>query len=138
MKASAARTAREVLEDHLWQSREGTLEDDLVRNFAGDVVILTGFGAFRGYAGMRYLTELLQEQLPIATFDYRTVAVEGELGFLEWTASSDRGEVKDGADSYLIRGGHIVAQTIHYTVSPRSTPSELGRGALPTWEEGNR
>lgn len=25
-------------------------------------------------------------------------------------------EVQDGADSYVIRGGRIVAQTIHYTV----------------------
>jgi len=44
--------------------------------------------------------------------------VEGELGFLEWSARGSGAEVEDGADSYLIRDGRIVAQTIHYTVIP--------------------
>jgi hypothetical protein len=28
--------------------------------------------------------------------------------------------IRDGADSYVIRDGKIVAQTIHYTVEPRA------------------
>lgn len=45
-------------------------------------------------------------------------AFQGEVGFLEWTAEADGGRVDDGADSYVIRNGRIVAQTIHYTVTP--------------------
>jgi hypothetical protein len=37
------------------------------------------------------------------------------MGFLEWAVRGERGVAK-GADSYLIRKGKIVAQTIHYTV----------------------
>jgi hypothetical protein len=44
--------------------------------------------------------------------------VVGELAFLKWTARCPRAEVGDGADSFWIRDGRIVAQTIHYTVRP--------------------
>lgn len=55
-------------------------------------------------------------KLPEATFEYRTRLVEGEMGFLEWSGRSASTLADDGADSYLIRDGRIVAQTIHYTV----------------------
>ncbi len=42
--------------------------------------------------------------------------VEGETGFLEWGGRGEHTRIKDGADSYVIRDGKIVAQTIHYTV----------------------
>jgi hypothetical protein len=111
-----ARSTREVFEDHLRESVEGAVENDLARNYAEDVVILTGRGVYRGHDGIRRLAQLLQEQLPGCTFHYITKEVEGEVAFLEWTADSPRARVEDGADSYLIRDGRIVTQTIHYTV----------------------
>ncbi len=110
------RTAKEVLQDHLRESREGSIDDDLSRNFAEELVVLTGRGVFRGHQGLRELNELLFRELPNATFEYRTQVVEGEVGFLEWTARAEGTRVDDGADSYVIRDGKIVAQTIHYTV----------------------
>jgi hypothetical protein len=113
----SARPARKGLEDHLHQSKHGLLEDDLARNYAEDVVILTGFGTYRGHEGVRRLTNLLQEQLPNVSFEYRTILVDDEIGFLEWSARGDGAGVDDGVDSYLIRGVRIIAQTIHYTIA---------------------
>lgn len=110
------RTPEEVLDDHLRQSKSGRVDEDLARNYAEDVVVLTGTGVFRGHEGLRQLSERLRQELPEARFDYRTQLVEGELGFLEWSARSASTCVNDGADSYVIRDGRIVAQTIHYTV----------------------
>lgn len=42
------------------------------------------------------------------------------MAFLEWSAMSPHAKVTDGADSYLIRNGRIIVQTIHYTVTPLS------------------
>jgi hypothetical protein len=113
------RSAVEVFNDHLWQGKHGSVEQDLPRNFAEDVVMLTGRGVYHGYDGMRYLAQLLREELPNARFEYITVQLEGEVGFLEWTAQADGAYVEDGADSFVIRDGRIVAQTIHYTVKRR-------------------
>ncbi len=110
------RSPAEVLDDHLRKRKEGSVEQDLSRNYADDLVVLTGGGVFRGHDGLRQLAERLRKELPDATFDYRTRLVEGEVGFLEWSARSANACVDDGADSYVIRGGRIVAQTIHYTV----------------------
>lgn len=94
-------------------------ETDLRDNFAEDVVLLTGYGIYRGFEGVRAKARLLGEQLPRGIWTYRTIMCEGELGFLEWTATAENGaRVEDGADSYLIRDGRIRAMTIHYTVIP--------------------
>lgn len=75
-------------------------------------------GVFRGHGGVRELSRKLQEQLPNCTFRDGTQLVVDDLAFLEWTATSDAGQVRDGADSFVIRDGRIVGQTIHYTIEP--------------------
>src|SRR6476469_5614513 len=116
MKATRKRSTREVLEDHLRLRLEGEIEEDITRNYAEDVVLLTSFGVFRGQEGVRQSAQLLLEQLPCIRYQYRTRMVDGEMAFLEWTARCRVARVDDGADSFLIRNGRIVARTIHYTV----------------------
>jgi hypothetical protein len=122
------RTAREVLDDHLtianrWGGDlpfEQVLADDLRRNVADDIVILINRGTFYGHEGVRVLAGMLADELPEhAAFSYDYVAAEGEVGLLEWTYEDSTVHVRDGVDSYVIRGGKIVAQTIHYTLEPR-------------------
>ena len=110
------RSAEEVLQDHLRESRSGSVEEDLKRNYAEDVVLLTGRGLYRGHDGVRELNRMLAEELPNARFEYQTQLVHGEMGFLEWAAEADGARVEDGADSYFIRSGRVVVQTVHYKV----------------------
>lgn len=112
----STRSGAEVLDDRLLEGQSGSIEDDLARNYSPDLIVLTGRGVYRGHDGLRALNRLLQQDVPSAKFDYRTRLVEGEIGFVEWTAQGDGAQVDDGADSYLMRNGRIVAQTIHYTV----------------------
>jgi hypothetical protein len=58
----------------------------------------------------------IREEMPGATFEYTTQLVEGEAAFLEWTARSESVRVSDGADSFFIQDGLVVAQTSPYTV----------------------
>lgn len=113
---AARRSPRQVFDDHLSLAAAGDWVTDLERNVADDVVVLTGFGVFEGRDQVRVLAELLDAQLPNARFEYTTVALRGELAFLEWRADADGARVRDGADSFVIRDGRIVAWTIHYTV----------------------
>lgn len=118
------RRPREVFEDHLRLANEGNFKEDLRRNYAADVVVLTGFGVFRGHAGMQTCTRQLQRELPAAHFAYPTQVVEGDVAFLEWTAATAATQVQDGADSSVIREGRIMAQTIHSTVQARGGADE--------------
>lgn len=118
MSSGAPRDARGVFEDHLREATAGSIEADLRRNYAEDVVVLTGGGVHHGHEGLRELNRRLQRELPKAVYRYRTKRVEGDVAFLEWTASAADVRVDDGADTFVIRDGRIVAQTIHYTVVP--------------------
>jgi hypothetical protein len=110
------RNARNVLDDHLEKARNGDIDEDLIRNYAEDVVFLGNYGVHYGHEGARYLADLLMRQLPEATFSYDLIQADGEFGFLKWSAEAANGrQVEDGADSFVIRDGKIVAQSIYYT-----------------------
>ena len=114
-----ARSPQQVFDDHLRLAGEHRFEDDISRNFSPDCVILERRGVFRGHAGLRELARLLSEELPDAPYTYTTQLVEGRVALLEWTAEGPHTRVRDGADSFVIEDGWVVAQTIHYTVEPR-------------------
>jgi hypothetical protein len=115
---SNQRSTQEVLDDHLSTSFNGNVEDDLARNYAEDVVVVSNCGIEHGHDGMRRMAALLQAQLPECTFTYTLRLVAGDIGMLEWTGHSPAGSVRDGVDSYVIRDGRLIAQTIHYTLTP--------------------
>jgi hypothetical protein len=124
----SSRTAQEVLDDHLntdehfgvEQDWQRIVEEDIRRNISEEIVILINRGTFRGHEGVRRLARMLGEELPEhRAFEYTYRAVEGRMAFLEWAYEDDQVRVRDGADSYLIEGGKIVAQTIHYTVEQK-------------------
>jgi hypothetical protein len=128
MDRLSARIAQQVLDDHLslaenWGGEGGferMLEVDLRRNVSEDIVILINRGTFRGHDGVRELARMLGEELPEhRSFGYTYRAVEGRMAFLEWGYEDADVRVRDGADSYLIEEGKIVAQTIHYTVEQK-------------------
>jgi hypothetical protein len=128
MEDLSSRSAQDVLDDHLnlaenWGGEVGFergLEEDLRRNTSEDIVILINRGTFRGQEGVRQLAHMLREELPEQrSFEYTYRAAEGRMAFLEWAYEDENVRVRDGADSYLIENGKIVAQTIHYTVEQK-------------------
>ncbi len=90
MAQGDGRSTQEVFADHLREGKEGSVEDDLVRNYAEDVVVLSSSGIHHGHNGIRELAQLLHEELPDGTFEYQTTLVDGELAFLEWAGNFER------------------------------------------------
>jgi len=117
--ALRARPPAEVFDDHLRLAAVHRFEEDIARNVAPHCVVLERRGIFRGRDGVRQLARLLEDELPGAPYRYVNRLVEGRFAFLEWTAEAERTRVRDGADSFVIEDGWIVAQTIHYTVEER-------------------
>lgn len=116
MSVDTDRPTRQVFEDHLRLRKLGKTEEDIERNYAEDLVVLSGTGKHLGRDGVRETARNLGKYLANGTWEYRNTLVEGEYAFLEWTARSDNGMVCDGADSFVIRNGLIEFQSIHYTV----------------------
>lgn len=110
------RTTTEVIHDHLNSRLAADVEADL-SNYDHDIVMLTGSGIYRGHDGVRACAAELDRLLGSAVFVYRHTLIDGDFGYLEWTAEADDRQVGDGADSFVVRDGRIVMQTVHYTVS---------------------
>jgi hypothetical protein len=127
----AARSTREVFEDHLRLAAEGDVEADLARNVDEEFVALTGRGVFHGWDGVRDLARQLMEEIPSARWTYVTQLFEGRTAFLDWTVDEGPHRIRDGADSYLIEAGKIRAQTIHYTVEDEHGNVLIGPDGTP-------
>lgn len=109
----------DVLADHLERSRTGS-EEDFLSSYREESFFIMPSGVRRGIDAIRGCYQQLKRDLPNARYTYQVTIVEENIGFLEWSADSDTNRVSDGADSYLIRDGYIHAQTIHYTLVPKS------------------
>jgi hypothetical protein len=58
--------------------------------------------------------------VPDAAWTLPTTTFEGDVLFLEWTATSAATKVEDGIDTFVFRDGQIVVQTVRYTVQRTS------------------
>jgi hypothetical protein len=108
-----ARPAKEVIEDHIRLQIAGQLEEDLRRNYATDVVLLTDAGPFRGHAGWRANAARLYRPAPGAFYEITSLQVEGNYALLVWKAGASDYRVDCAADSFVVIDGKIRVQTSH-------------------------
>jgi hypothetical protein len=113
------RSAADVLQDHLRLREAAELEQDLRRNYAPDVVLLSARGVLRGHEGVRASAAFLYEAGAGHEYSYHLTVVDDRMAMLEWSAIGHEMRIVDGVDSYLIEDGLIKAQTIHYRVRSR-------------------
>jgi hypothetical protein len=117
--APERRDTRQVIEAHLRHRQAGDLEGDLAENYAENVAVLSwGEGVQHGHDAVRRTAKVLRCYLPEAGYSYDQLLVEGEVAMLQWHADGLEMDIHDGVDSYVVRGGLIVAQTIHYSTEP--------------------
>jgi hypothetical protein len=112
------RSCREVLNDHLACREAGNLEQDLLRNYAEDVVLLTPMGSFHGHDGVRESAALLYKAVEHTDgYEYTSIVCGDRVALLEWRCEGEEMAIRDGVDSFLIEDGRILVQTIRYTVT---------------------
>jgi hypothetical protein len=112
----AMRTPRQVLDDHLRRAKAGDIEGDVRANYADDVVLIDRETVRHGHAGVLDAARQLAAELPGASYEYVTTHVDGEIGYLQWTAIARGARVEHGTDTFVIRDGLIRAQTWYYRV----------------------
>jgi ketosteroid isomerase-like protein len=112
-----SRTPQEVFAHHAQALGAGDL-DGIVEDYSDDAVFITPAGVKRGKAGVREGFVQLLADVPNADWALPTQIYEGDVLFLEWTATSAATKVEDGIDTFVFRDGQIVVQTVRYTVQP--------------------
>jgi len=115
MTSHTHRSAIDVFKHHAQEMIAGDL-DDIVADYSDDARFITAAGVLHGKAGVRTGFTNLFAELPRPRFDVRTRILDGEVLFLEWSATADGSRADDGVETFLVRDGEIVLQTVHYTV----------------------
>jgi len=122
MTTKTGRNAAEVFKQHAQAMIAGELEA-ILADYSDDALFITRAGVLHGKDGVRAGFTKLFEDLPHPHFDVRTRILEGNVLFLEWSATSEASRADDGVETFLVRDGEIALQTVHYTVQPASDES---------------
>ena len=112
-----ARSPQQVFEHHVQALGAGDL-DGIVEDYTDDAVFITPAGVKRGKDGIREAFTKLLADVPNADWTLPTQIYDGDVLFLEWTATSEATKVDDGIDTFIFRDGMIRLQTLRYTVEP--------------------
>jgi uncharacterized protein (TIGR02246 family) len=114
-----ARSPQEVFQHHAEALGAGDL-DGIVEDYTDDAVFITPDGVKRGKDGIREAFTTLLADVPNADWALPTQIYDGDVLFLEWTATAAATKVEDGIDTFIFRDGQIRLQTVRYTVQHRS------------------
>jgi uncharacterized protein (TIGR02246 family) len=112
-----ARSPQQVFQHHAEALGAGDL-DGIVDDYTDDAVFITPEGVKSGKDGIREAFTQLLADVPNAAWELKTQIYEGDVLFLEWTATSAATKVEDGIDTFIFQDGMIRLQTVRYTVEP--------------------
>jgi uncharacterized protein (TIGR02246 family) len=113
------RTPEEIFQHHVQALGAGDL-DEIVADYSDDAVFITPAGVRRGKDGIREAFTQLLADVPNADWTLPTVIYEGDVLFLEWTATAATTKVEDGIDTFIFSDGLIRLQTVRYTLQHTS------------------
>ena len=113
-------TTQSVLDHHLDCFARADVAG-IMADYAGDAVLLTPDGAFKGAEAIRgFFVEGFKEfTKPGTTFAMKKVLVEGECAFIFWDAETRDVRFEAASDTFIVRNGRIVYQTFAAKITPR-------------------
>jgi ketosteroid isomerase-like protein len=108
---SAAAATEAVVRNHLRSFLERRGVEAIVADYHDDARFHAQDRTYRGTAEIHRFFEGFLAALPprgVERFALRTLRVDGELAYITWDIGAD---IPLGTDTFLVRGGRIVAQT---------------------------
>src|SRR4051794_19334373 len=112
------RKTADVFEDHLELRLAGKVDDDIAKNYCDDVVMLSYSERSHRHAGARRCAVERARLRRDGEFEIVVKQLHCDYAYLHWRAPSKEARVCHGADSFLVRDGKIVIQSVYYAVEP--------------------
>lgn len=114
-------TTASVLDHHLEAFGEQD-RDETMADYAEDAVVITHGEVYRGHEeiGDWFEEELFAEfSQEGVEFSLEERTVEGEYAYIVWNADTPDNTYEFATDTFVIRDGEIVAQTLGTVVTPK-------------------
>jgi ketosteroid isomerase-like protein len=105
-------STKDVLDHHLKCFGEGDLEG-ILSDYAPNAVMFTADGPLRGADAIRPLFQAMVAEFGKrgATFTMKQQFVEGDYGYILWSAETADNVYELGTDTFVVRDGKIMAQS---------------------------
>ena len=106
-------SAEEVFQHHLEAFGAGDV-DEILKDYSDETIVIYDDRTARGLAEIRAFFEHWLEALlpPGCRFDLEQLRVADDLVFITWTAESEKLDFELGTDTFLIRDGKVLRQTV--------------------------
>ena len=113
-------STKDVLEHHMKCFGEGDLKG-ILAGYAPGAVVFTPDGPLKGIDAIRPLFEAMFAEFakPGAKFAMKQQSIEGDYAYLLWTAETADNVYEIGTDTFIVRDGKIVAQSIAGKITPK-------------------
>ena len=113
-------STKEVLDRHLRSFGERDLEGTL-SDYAPGAVLFTPEGPLRGIDAIKPFFQALLAEFgkPGATFSLKHQSVEGDYGYIWWTAETADNVYGLGTDTFVVRDGKIAVQSFAGKITPK-------------------
>ena len=112
MLSEIGKRTEETLQRHLQAFGSGDV-DALMADYDEAAVLIMPDGPLRGTAEIRSGFESLLADLPPgSTLEMSKQIVEGEIAYIVWSGESEKVTIPFATDTFVVRDGKIVAQTL--------------------------
>jgi ketosteroid isomerase-like protein len=114
-------STKEVLDHHLKCFADRDLTG-VLSDYAPGAVLFTRDRPLRGADAIRPLFQAMIAEFsrPGARFTMKQQFVEGDYGYILWTAETAENVYEMGTDTFVVRDGRIVAQSFTGQITPRN------------------
>ena len=96
--------------------------DAVMSDYATDAVLLTPEGPKYGHGEIRPALEWFLKNILATATDFTMIqqTVEGEVAYIAWSAESPRYRIPSSTDTFIVRNGKIVVQTMAAKVEEKA------------------
>lgn len=110
---AAPGTPEQIVAHHLSAAASGDI-DGLVADYADTAVVITPGGKTRGTAALHKMFEGIFGGAPgsHAPLEVQQKFFTREIGYIAWVQNAGKPEEVRGSDTFIVRKGKIVAQTV--------------------------
>jgi len=118
---NTATSTKDVLSNHLQAFARHDL-NGVLADYAPDAVFFTQNGVLRGVEAIKPLFQSLIAEFrkPGAAFNLKEMIVDGDNGYIFWTAETADNVYELGTDTFVVRNGKIVTQSYTSKIRPRA------------------
>ena len=113
-------STKDVLDNHLRSFSAHDL-DGILSDYVPDAVLFTPDGPLKGVDTIKPFFQALLAEFgkPGATFNLKHQSLDGDYGYILWTAETADNVYELGADTFVVREGKIAIQSFAGSITPK-------------------